>query len=359
MLITQCDLRGSQLKETTVNFRKRQWLVTLLELTGVALGTSAYAQTRYEALDFEPQGVSFIQLGGLNDKGWIASSGAAGGDGHTAYLTGPNGRNNHPIGGDPVQSVNAVNNRGMIAGSSTRGRPFVTGIQGEGRTDLGIPVDAEYGHAYSINAKGQVVGDYQSAAGTKSFLYDPQGGLVTLNVLNINNHQAMAINKAGVIVGSYANPDWLPYVAKPPEYKAKSLLNKKLAVSYAQATAINDANTVVGAFRDSLGMPGAFISRDGSPMQDLGAPAGLYITPMSINDSDLIVGWYSYTYGPTMNAHAFACQSTCSNLIELTDLVELPDNIVLNQAISVNSSGQILATASNGRAYLLTPLKQK
>jgi probable HAF family extracellular repeat protein len=210
-----------------------------------------------------------------------------------------------------------------------------------------------------MNDQGVVVGS--------RFVTDPQGykfeqacrwemgTLSTLGQLGGGDQSiAKGINDSGWAVGSAIRPtSQVPTASLWINSTALEL--GTLGGAWAQATAINNANQVVGisqnsggaihAFRYELDSLGAVLGR-----LDLGELGGGYSVANGINDAGVAVG--------TSDNRAFIWEAGVMR--DLNTLIVAGTQWNLASATAVNESGQIVGVGSLGgdpfRAFLLTPM---
>jgi len=237
----------------------------------------------------------------------------------------------------------------------------------DGVSDLHPFLDGVESVAFDINDSGQVVGARGSVLSRRAFLVDG-GTMVDLHeelaqyvgggVLHLVT-QAMGINRAGVIVGSYGTGATEVAFVRHPDGTYETLdpgLNGESA-----ATCIND-DAVVGGAAGAYGAARPIVW-DGPSVTDLGAlGTGFFSRALGINSRGDIVG-SSHTGG-------FDCSSVCFPLehaflyqggvmSDLNDLIPVDSGWELISATGINDSGQIAARAMDAqrgqRAVLLTP----
>jgi probable HAF family extracellular repeat protein len=205
-----------------------------------------------------------------------------------------------------VSRASAINDSGAVAGASTpvgSGSPFHAFLDVGGKmTDLGL-IPGEGGTftaAAGINNAGQIVGTGDTAGSdSRAWLYS-NGQMTDLGTLGGPNASASAINNSGQIVG----------------------------VSQTSTDATH-------AFLYSGGM-----------MTDLGPD----IQPDAINDSGVIVG-----EGTSGNTGGHAVIDSGGVIQDLNSLVPAGSGFTLIDATGINKTGQIIANATHGQAFLLTP----
>jgi probable HAF family extracellular repeat protein len=107
-----------------------------------------------------------------------------------------------------ASSATGVNNKGQIAGWYFCSEPFgwhgfLSHDMGDTFTIFDYPGTLGTTIANGINAKGQVVGNYNDSLGTHGFVYD-NGQFKAIDVPGARQTVANGINKQGVVVGYYA-----------------------------------------------------------------------------------------------------------------------------------------------------------
>jgi len=128
------------------------------------------------------------------------------------------------------------------------------------------------------------------------------------------------------------------------------------------ATAINDSGQVVGYSTSSI-RPftidrQAFITgANGVGMTGLGTLGGRTSEAYDINNSGQVVGASAIMQGHS-TYHAFVTAPNGIGMTDLNSLLSLPDGAYFDIALGINDAGQIIATASNLRGYLLTPVPE-
>ena len=111
------------------------------------------------------------------------------------------------------------------------------------------------------------------------------------------------------------------------------------------AYGFNDRGGIVGsAWFDDSSAYHAFLL-NGAVVTDLGTLGGTESAALAINSSGLIVGWADTGSGQ----HAFLWSS--GGMVDLNDFVSLEEDVVLEEATSIDDAGQISASGSDGRIY--------
>ncbi len=118
-----------------------------------------------------------------------------------------------------------------------------------------------------------------------------------------------------------------------------------------EATAINDASTIVGVSRNAQNERGMFLYERGQ-MNLLGEFQPYDQRPMAINDRRIVVGVTADASGISAQAFLWA-NGVFYDLNQLT--TNLP-HTKLAVALGINAANQILASATDGNHYLLHPV---
>jgi probable HAF family extracellular repeat protein len=274
--------------------------------------------------------------------------------------------------------IHGVNESGQAVGAS--GHPhgadthaFFWQKQG-GIRDLGTLPGGDYSSAFAINDSGVVVGTSNTSTSTHAFSWSPAQGLQDLGTLpGANASAALAINNPGQIVGSSGVHaalwsggnihDLGTLAGATSEAHGINNLGAIVGVSdtssgphaflwqngamqdlgvlsgdtSSRADHINDSGTVVGASEGSGGVR-AFVWTSAGGMQPLGAD-GVYSEAFDINNAGQVVG----EFASSMGTRAFLWTSQ-NGLIDLNESVtNLPGDVVLIGAFSINEKGQIVA----------------
>ncbi len=269
--------------------------------------------------------------------------------------------------GYPDSQANWINTGGEIVGSSSnyvtldaRATQFsATGAA----ADLGVPATYYSSGAYSVNDNGYVVGAAypQYTTGT-TYGFPASFGSAGPAILDSGhtNGEAYAVNNNGKIVGAsccvYGFPDTSTQAFTYPPMTALTMPAD--AGEGAVATDVNANGDVIGYY--SLGPDNrsnatccGFYLHNGTltEIDDPSRGSGHgFVWALAINDAGAIVGAYG-----TPNMRAFVYTGT---VVDLNTLIPAGTNWVLQQATSVNASGQIVGTGTlNGAAhgFLLTP----
>ncbi|SCX88207.1 PEP-CTERM protein-sorting domain-containing protein [Nitrosospira sp. Nl5] len=316
--------------------------------------------------------------------------------------------------GGPGTYATDINESGQITGNSDTGmvgqyHAFVTKANGLDMVDLGALPGGNTSEGYAINASGQVTGiseapsglgqtivpfafitdtgrgirpitDWHMSAGTgindagqvSGYIYAPfhtgTDAIVTgpdgLNPLPIGGlhgegDRAYSINSSGQVVGSglFNSGFHHAYITSPNHASALDL--GTLGGYKSTATSVNDAGKVVGSSTTEFGLESpfhAFITDANSEMADLGTLGGKNSEAYDINSQGVVVGWADIAIGN--RKHAFITGPDGDGMRDLNELVKLENGPFLTDAQGINDIGQIIANASDGYAYLLTPVPE-
>jgi probable HAF family extracellular repeat protein len=234
---------------------------------------------------------------GINDAGQVVLVSDYGGD-ERSFITGPNGAgltNLGSLSGGNTRAT-AINNAGQVVGWSqveSSAHAFITGPNGEGMTYLG----GGYSQAWDVNEAGRVAGAVGDLP-ARAFITGPNGeGMTVLGTLGGHDSWGWAINAAGQVAGESSGH---PFITGPGGLGMRNL----------------------GAIGGDPGTGGS--SRD-------------------INDAGQVVGtfWPKFESGP----HAFITGPDGKNIVDLNSLVDIPDGVVLTEAVGINNMGQVVAFA--------------
>lgn len=271
----------------------------------------------------------------------------------------------------------SISNRGEIAGTEFNSLAFPTlsqTIRSEHalRYSAGeITVIANEGHAYGINAAGDIAGAYGRRAGNGfSLYYTPalfirQGSTSLLEVggffpayhfaQSVNNTRQLAGRRDYTAHGTEQNYN-LPFQAFfSVDGVQHSLFLGSQAGSDSSANGINSASQITGYLTASGGARHAFLFSNGA-VHDLGALNGTSSIAYGINNAGQVTG--SFTVGGADRAFLYSGGAA----YDLNDLVPASQGITgigeNSQGNHINDRGQIAAqgqTAAGIRAVLLTP----
>lgn len=308
---------------------------------------------------------------GLNNAGQVIGSYVTSvGDTH-GFITGPNGaaiRDLGTLAGFSDSYALGVNGSGQVVGyastpdSSQPAHGFITGPGGVGMTDLGVTQGAVFSQAFGVNNAGQVAdasGDLDALL-VKAITSDANGAALRdlstpggAGAISVGG----AINSTGQVAGYYSTEGSGLHRAFATLVNGSGLtdLGTLAGDDTSEAHGINDAGVVVGiSALTAAGTPGhAFITgANGLGLRDLGTLGGSGSFAHGLNNAGQVVGYAELSDG---SVHAFITGPDGAGMVDVNTLVALAGGAYFIEASGINDLGQLVANASDGRAYLLTP----
>ncbi len=323
--------------------------------------SSASAWQRYSAKDVTPQGALSCEARGLNNHGQVVGVISVGdtnfSKGTRGFVTDTKAMRAtvvDTLGGD-FSWLESLNDDGVaVGGATTAGNAS--------RIAIVVPP----GSSIATNLRG-----LQSDWGTTTMINNQ--GWIAVNTLpagavNLVNTESLqqatelprtyagGISQAGTLVGANSNGLFLL------DLKTRRVETFWPTVSstfdkWFWVRGVNDRGEVIGGSY-TLGESNvrAFItSSGGTNLRELGMP-GWGTVANSISNAGIVVGFTIKTQGPLLQFQRAFVADRSGNFADLSSLALLEPNVQLLNATGINAHGQISASGTNSRCYLLTPI---
>ena len=273
------------------------------------------------------------------------------------------------LGGDTSYAW-AINNGGQIVGTSDTGLTDASGTPlkhafryDTSLHDLGTLPGVTQSVAFAVNASGQIAGysgkSSVGSSGTHAFRYTPGSGFLDLGTFSndVDQSYAFGLNSSGSVVG-WSFPGFV-------QVEQPFLYNTSLRPYASQGDfliSINDSNVIAGSHSYSYGFEtrdAAAIFANGGVLAVVGPSSTTSGGPNSyataINNSGLAVGYLDYRnsgFGYQNLSHAFSCDTLVNTLKDLGT----PTGTDTSRAFGVNLQGDAVGTAFTGDRYSSLPL---
>ena len=214
--------------------------------------------------------------------------------------------------------------------------------------------------AVSINASGQVAGNYTDGSdGTHGFVYG-NGAYTTIDVPGAVSTSAVSINASGQVAGNYfADSELHGFVYGNGMF---TTIDVSGAI-YTVVISINASGQVAGRYRIANSSKvsetgfvysnGTFTTFTASSPGSVSHPILVSVYPTSINASGQVTGCYGgFCYDLLFNAHGFVYGNNTFATVDVPDAIG-------TWPTSINASGQVAGYYRNGSSYhgfIATPI---
>jgi probable HAF family extracellular repeat protein len=309
-------------------------VTAIISFLASCFGPSAAAQS-YTAIDLGTLRAGSARVHSVNNSGQAvgASGHPHGADTHAFFWQKQGGiRDLGTLPGGDYSAAYAINDSGVVVGTSNTSitTHAFSWTQAKGLSDLGTLPGTNASSALAINNHGQIVG----SSGGHAALWSG-GSIQDLGTLGGATSEAHGMNEGGDIVGESDTS------SGPHAFLWKAGSMQDLGVlpgdSSSRADHVNDSGMVVGSSEGSGGVR-AFVWTSAAGMQPL-ASDGIYTEAFDVNNDGQVVGEQATSLG--MRAFLWTSEN---GLIDLnTKVVNLPNDVVLIGAFSINDKGQIVA----------------
>jgi probable HAF family extracellular repeat protein len=337
-------------------FRRNEIYMTgvLTVLLTVSAGVVSCGKTFGQTIAYS---VSELSAGGvpcrLNNLGDVAGRASESASGETRAITWNHVSlrltNLSKPGRSEYSSASGINDAGEVAGAANTANsivPFVWTPTGSHRQ---IPLLAgdNCGQAFGINKYGHVAGYSSGPNGSRAFLWMEGPGVRNLGVLPGGSYSsACDINDADEVAGTSGSAAGERAVRWTKTGNVRDLGTLPGDAS-SEASAINNKGDVVGFSKGPRGMR-AFLWTRANGMRDLGVlPGGDSSRALGINDMGAVVGSSTSSSGD----RAFIWTKE-SGMTDLNSAASVTPRVVLVEAHSINSSGEILALGKTSEQHV-------
>jgi probable HAF family extracellular repeat protein len=312
--------------------------------------------------DIGTLGGSEVLANDLNDVGQIAGLSTNGAGAEHAFVWSAAGGmlDLGVLPGASESSAVAINNRGVVTGTSdgvplTPPRAFrwspATGMESLGAFTSGL-VSMSFSGA--LNDAGLIAGESATETGDRqAFAWTRSGGLVNIDTLHSVDALVVAVGARGEVAGnriaSLDSPFYHPFLWTP----ATGMVDLGTAGgTEAFVLAMSPRLHIAGLIDLPDGNQRAMSWTRATGIRNLGTLGGASSRAIDVNDKGQIVGFAANKAGDS-RAFVWTAKTGLQDLNKV--LHHAPPGLVLDDALSINDSGAIVAT-SNAGLVLLKPV---
>jgi probable HAF family extracellular repeat protein len=188
-----------------------------------------------------------------------------------------------------------------------------------------------------INNRGQIVGGYLDATGTKHAFLRDKDGFTTIDIPGALGFEARRINDAGQIVGLYStlnNRDLFPARGYLLDQGVVTTVDVPGAL-HTLAADIDNSGQIAGEYQDAAGMFRGFLRDQSGTFTTIDVPGATVTSIIGINDGGQTVGLYVDAAGM---GHSFLREASGA----FTTLAA--PGATLTIARDINNAGQIVGS---------------
>ena len=269
---------------------------SLFVLTALTHIPVASAQITYTYVSVDYPGAAYTQLNGINSTGAIVGTYATTVAGNTAYsfLRSPDGSTTPLLAGTPSYA-SGISDTGVIVGWVAK-----TGFILSKGTYTPVESPKYITSLTAISSKNQIVGNFYDGF-QEYYGFETSGGkLVELPYYEKEPVRPLGINSAGTTVGFPESEELKGFIL--PAGGTYQLVQYPGAIFGTQLAAINDAGVSAGIQYTTNSSYGQGFTYNGTTFSDVVYPGSTNTTPLGINNSGVVVGFY---FGTDFVVHGF------------------------------------------------------
>jgi probable HAF family extracellular repeat protein len=348
-------------KDFEMNNRNQLWILLIL---GVIISLFATAnsdakqthQIRYRYIELGTLGGDYSWTTGINNWGQVVGVSELGNGAYRGFLWTAKNKKMKNLGSlddDLISSTWAINDTGLVVG-------FSLGLDSQRQAilwdDKGMhPLETLGGtdsDALGINRHGTIVGYSLTSENLYRAAVWDSDGISALDTPEGLESWAWSINTKGDIVGAFITSGIYLRAVVWSKKGVREL--GTLGGDESEAFSINDKGDAVGwcSLPENLGWHACLWDRNGDIL-DLGTAGGLNSAAYSINEHGQVVG--AYFPGDSLDVTRAFIWSKKDGMRDLETLADLPEDVSLASANSINDFGWIAGTTVGDTACLLIP----